>query len=174
MRNTVLLAGMLLSCSAFAAINGVTPNIVMKHIQHNGAKKYIHDLAKENAMATSTSQWEAIVKGLSTGEAEWLQIVPLIARYTDAGFAEDLATALAQAIPANVAGVMNVLDEQIPPVSIGNVCSMPLYNETVAEQNEYVVKAIQALYKNDTPQAKECLRQLIKTVGKAGPFRRVD
>ncbi|WP_206757101.1 hypothetical protein [Erwinia persicina] len=174
MRNTVLLAGMILSCSAFAAINGVTPNIVMKHIQHGGAKKYLHDLAKENARATSTSQWEAIVKGLSSGEAEWLQIVPLIARYTDAGFAEDIVTALAQALPKNVAGVMNVLDEQIPPVSIRNVCSMPLYNETVPEQNEYVVKAIQALYKSDTSQAKRCLTQLIDTVGSTGPFRRVD
>ena len=164
----------MLSYSSMAEINVVTPKIVLENIHDSGAKKYLHDLAKENARATSTSQWEAIVKGLSSGEAEWLQIVPLIARYTDAGFAEDLATALAQAIPANVAGVMNVLDEQIPPVSIGNVCSMPLYNETMAEQNEYVVKAIQALYKNDTPQAKECLRQLIKTVGKAGPFRRVD
>ncbi|MBC3945038.1 hypothetical protein H8S21_06835 [Erwinia persicina] len=164
----------MLSYSSIADINVMTPKIVLENIHDSGAKKYIHDLAKENAMATSTSQWEAIVKGLSTGEAEWLQIVPLIARYTDAGFAEDLATALAQALPKNVAGVMNVLDEQLPPVSIGNVCSMPLYNETVPEQNEYVVKAIQALYKNDTPQAKECLRQLIKTVGKAGPFRRVD
>lgn len=164
----------MLSYSSMAEINVVTPKIVLENIHDSGAKKYLHDLAKENARATSTSQWEAIVKGLSSGEAEWLQIVPLIARYTDAGFAEDLATALAQAIPAHVAGVMNVLDEQIPPVSIGNVCSMPLYNETMAEQNEYVVKAIQALYKNDTPQAKECLRQLIKTVGKAGPFRRVD
>ncbi|MBD8162865.1 hypothetical protein [Erwinia persicina] len=169
-----MLAMIMLSYSSMAEINVVTPKIVLENIHDSGAKKYLHDLAKENARATSTSQWEAIVKGLSSGEAEWLQIVPLIARYTDAGFAEDLATALAQAIPANVAGVMNVLDEQIPPVSIGNVCSMPLYNETMAEQNEYVVKAIQALYKNDTLQAKECLRQLIKTVGKAGPFRRVD
>jgi len=174
MKRIYLFAMIMLSYSSIADINVMTPKIVLENIHDSGAKKYIHDLAKENAMATSTSQWEAIVKGLSTGEAEWLQIVPLIARYTDAGFAEDLATALAQAIPANVAGVMNVLDEQIPPVSIGNVCSMPLYNETVPEQNEYVVKAIQALYKNDTPQAKECLRQLIKTVGKAGPFRRVD
>jgi len=174
MKRIYLFAMIMLSYSSIADINVMTPKIVLENIHDSGAKKYIHDLAKENAMATSTSQWEAIVKGLSTGEAEWLQIVPLIARYTDAGFAEDLATALAQALPKNVAGVMNVLDEQIPPVSIGNVCSMPLYNETVAEQNEYVVKAIQALYKNDTPQAKECLRQLIKTVGKAGPFRRVD
>lgn len=174
MKRIYLLAMIMLSYSSIADINVMTPKIVLENIHDSGAKKYIHDLAKENAMATSTSQWEAIVKGLSTGEAEWLQIVPLIARYTDAGFAEDLATALAQALPKNVAGVMNVLDEQLPPVSIGNVCSMPLYNETVPEQNEYVVKAIQTLYKNDTPQAKECLRQLIKTVGKAGSFRRVD
>lgn len=174
MKRIYLFAMIMLSYSSIADINVMTPKNVLENIHDSGAKKYIHDLAKENAMATSTSQWEAIVKGLSTGEAEWLQIVPLIARYTDAGFAEDLATALAQALPKNVAGVMNVLDEQLPPVSIGNVCSMPLYNETVPEQNEYVVKAIQALYKNDTPQAKECLRQLIKTVGKAGPFRRVD
>lgn len=164
----------MLSYSSIAEINVVTPKIVLENIHDSGAKKYIHDLAKENARATSTSQWEAIVKGLSSGEAEWLQIVPLIARYTDAGFAEDIATALAQALPKNVAGVMKVLDEQIPPVSIRNVCSMPLYNETVPEQNEYVVKAIQALYKSDTSQAKRCLTQLIDTVGSTGPFRMVD
>lgn len=174
MKRIYLFAMIMLSYSSIADINVMTPKIVLENIHDSGAKKYIHDLAKENAMATSTSQWEAIVKGLSTGEAEWLQIVPLIARYTDAGFAEDLATALAQALPKNVAGVMNVLDEQIPPVSIRNVCSMPLYNETVPEQNEYVVKAIQALYKSDTSQAKRCLTQLIDTVGSTGPFRRVD
>lgn len=174
MKRIYLLTMIMLSYSSIAEINVVTPKIVLENIHDSGAKKYIHDLAKENARATSTSQWEAIVKGLSSGEAEWLQIVPLIARYTDAGFAEDIATALAQALPKNVAGVMNVLDEQIPPVSIRNVCSMPLYNETVPEQNEYVVKAIQALYKSDTSQAKRCLTQLIDTVGSTGPFRMVD
>lgn len=174
MKRIYLLVMIMLSCSSIAETIAVTPKMVLENIRESGAKKYIHDLAKENAMATSTSQWEAIVKGLSTGEAEWLKIVPLIARYTDAGFAEDLATALALALPKNAAGVMNVLDEKIPPLSIRNVCSMPLYNETVPEQNEYVVKAIQALYKNDTSQAKRCLTQLIDTVGSTGPFRMVD
>lgn len=174
MEKIFLLAAIMLSYSSNAAIDSMTPGIVLDHIQHNGAKNYLIDLAKENSRATSSSQWESIVEGLSSGQAEWLQIVPLIARYTDAGFAEDLTTALAQALPKNVAGVLNVLDEKIPPVSIRAVCSMPLYSETVAEQNEYVVKAIQALYKHGTPQAKSCLTQLIDTVGNAGPFRIVD
>jgi len=174
MKKIVLLVVGILTFSSSAATNRLTPQNVVDHINHYGAKNYLHNLAKENATASSTSEWESIVEGLSSGQTEWLQITPFIARYTDAGFAEDLATALAIALPKNVAGVMNVLDEKIPPVSMRNVCSMPLYNETVPEQNDYVVKAIQALYKNDTPQAKRCLTQLIDTVGKTGPFRMMD
>ncbi|WP_455819224.1 hypothetical protein [Pseudomonas cerasi] len=174
MKRIYFLAMIMLSHSSIAAINVVTPKTVLENIHHNGAKKYLHVLAEENAEASSKSEWESIVEGIATGGAAWLQIVPRIALYTDAGFAEDLTTALSQALPENVAGVMNVLDEKIPPVSIHNVCSMPLYNETVPEQNEYVVKTIQALYKNVNPQAKKCLRQLIDTVGSTGPFRMVD
>lgn len=174
MNKLMLLILTAITFHSIAAIAAVTPTRVLGHIHQEGAKKYLYALAKENAHATATSNWEYIIEGISSGNAEWLKIVPLMAGATDAGFAEDLATALAQAIPKNVVGVLKVLNNNVPPVSIQSVCSMPLYVETVPEQNEYFVKAVQALYKADTPQAKECLAQLIRTVGHAGPFRMVD
>lgn len=159
------------SITAFAAL---TPTSVLDQIHYDGAKTYLRSLARENAHATEISDWEYIVAGISSGNAKWLKIVPLIASATDAGFAEDLATVLAQAIPKNVGGVMEVLNDSVPPVSVWSVCSMPLYVETFPQKNEYFVKAEQALYKLNTATSKQCLAQLIRTVGQAGPFRMVD
>jgi len=163
-----------ISFNSIAAFAALTPTSVVDHIQHTGAKTYLQALARENAHAAVKSDWEYIIAGISSGNAEWLKIVPLIASATDAGFAEDLATALAQAIPKNVGGVMEVLNDSVPPVSVRSVCSMPLYVETVPQKNEYFVKAVQALYKLNTAASKPCLAQLIGTVGQAGPFRMVD
>ncbi|CAH0221890.1 hypothetical protein V8O11_19750 [Erwinia aphidicola] len=174
MKGLIFLSLSLLACNSIAETTMITPEIVLQNIHRDGAEIYLRELAKQNATATSTSSWESIVENISSGDVTWLKIVPLIAGNTDAGFAEDIATALAQAIPKNARGVMDVINDKIPPVSISNVCSMPLYNETIPEKNEYFVKAVQALYKDGTPQAKKCLWQLINTVGRAGPFKMVD
>jgi len=159
------------SITAFAAL---TPASVLDDIQHNGAKTYIQALARENAHAAVKSDWEYIIAGISSGNAEWLKIIPLIAAATDAGFAEDLAYRACTGYPKNVGGVMEVLNDSVPPVSVRSVCSMPLYVETFPQKNEYFVKAEQALYKLNTAKSKPCLAQLIRTVDQAGPFRMVD
>lgn len=150
----------------------LTSHQVEEKIHQQGIKPYLMSLG--SGTEASRGEWETIIKHISTGDPAWLKLVPLIAPETDAGFAEDLGTALGQAIPKNVGDVMAVINENILPISTAQVCSMPLYNESIPELNEYFVKAVQALYKNNTVQAQKCLNQLVLTVGQSGPFREVD
>lgn len=138
---------------------------VTNQIEMQGAKKFINTMPDAPG-----GEWRVIMSHIASGDSSWLPLVPLIAPVVDAGFAEDLATALAEAIPDNVTGVMSVLDDNQSPVSTQSVCSMPLYTYSVTEQNKYVVRAIQALYKSKSTQAKKCLEQLVMVVGQSGTF----
>jgi antitoxin component of RelBE/YafQ-DinJ toxin-antitoxin module len=81
----------------------------------------------------------------------------------------DISQALALALVKNTDGVLAILDDRIIPISTNEVCSLPLYNMTIPEENVYVVKAIQALYKSNSVQAQKCLQELITTVGQSDP-----
>ncbi|WP_123336240.1 hypothetical protein [Erwinia sp. JUb26] len=174
MKSIVISVLMLLAFPTLAVPNTITPGQVLDRIQHQGVKRVVDNMASENATAESESEWEHVVKGIASGDDKWLKLASVLAPATDAGFAEDLGTALAQAMPYNVSGVMSVLNDSVIPVSTKIICSMPLYNETVPERNDYFVKTVQALYKNNTVKAKKCLSQLISVVGMSGPFKEVD
>jgi len=159
------------SLPSLAAQITTTPEQLTQRIHKLGVKTVVKTLASENTHATDQSEWEYIIGNIATGESAWLKIVPQIAPATDAGFAEDLGTALAQAIPKNVDGVMAVIDDRVLPINTMRVCSMPLYNESAAEQNDYFVKSVQALYKSNMVQAQKCLSILVTTVGQSDTFK---
>jgi len=150
----------------------VTPGQIIERIHQQGAKNVVHAMAMENAK--QSGEWEYIIEQIATGNSHWLTLVPLIAPATDAGFAEDISTALAQALPKNVNGVLAIINDYVPPLATRHICAMPLYHETIPEQNAYVVHAVQALYKSNRVQAQKCLQQLVTTVGQSGPFREAD
>lgn len=156
-----------------AKLSEITLSQITESIHALGAKKFIK-IATIVDPATNISEWDLIMNGISMGDPEWLSLAPLLAPATDAGSTDDLITALTHAIPKNADGVMHILDDNVISLSTQNICSMILWKETVAEQNEYFVKAVQALYKNNTVQAQKCLTQLVTIVGQAGPFKRVD
>jgi len=140
-----------------------------QQVQDYGAAKVISGIPE-----TDEGLWNEIFKHISDGDAAWLKLIPSISMTGAVSWNEQLGTALAQAIPKNVNGVMEIIDDSNTSISTASVCSMPLYHETVPEQNEYVVKAIQALYKSNSVQAQKCLQQLIMTVGQSSQFREVD
>ncbi|PLV61980.1 hypothetical protein NV64_07515 [Erwinia sp. B116] len=147
----------------------MTVEAVTKQIQQQGAKQFISEMPDAPG-----GKWHSIMQHIASGNASWLSLVPLLAPEVDAGFADDLATSLAEAIPANVEGVMSAIDDYHHPVSTQSVCAMPLYTRSVAEQNDYVVKAIQALYKSKSAQAMKCLNQLVSMVGQSSTFREAN
>lgn len=166
-----IILSLLLASASYSVMAERSPTAeeFAQQVQDYGAAKVISGIPE-----TDDGLWNEIFKHISNGEAAWLKLIPSISMTGAVSWNEQLGTALAQAIPKNVNGVMEVIDDSNISISTASVCSMPLYHETVPEQNEYVVKAIQALYKSNSVQAQKCLQQLIMTVGQSSQFREVD
>jgi hypothetical protein len=145
------------------------------------AKQFIDSVKKEGAQKViagipdaDNGEWDYIMHNITNGNDDWLKTVPWVSGTNSEAWHEDIISALAGAIPANVEGVMSVITSGDIAPSINQVCSMPIYNKNIPQLNEYFVQAVQALYKSHNPKAKKCLEQLVKTVGQAGPFKEVD
>lgn len=137
-----------------------------ERIEKKGAEKVIAAIPPVNG-----AEYDYIMRQIASGDQDWLALVPSVATTGAEGWNESLGTALAQAIPYNADGVMSVIDDYNIAISTSVVCSMPLYRETIPEQNSYFVKAVQSLYKSKSAQAQKCLQYLVTTVGQSGPFR---
>ncbi|WP_339374648.1 hypothetical protein [Photorhabdus australis] len=79
---------------------------------------------------------------------------------------------MATALPKNANGVLSILDDSNVPISTDSVCSLPFYQGTEAELNQYVVDSIRALYKNKGGE--KCLQKLISTTGNSKSFSEGD
>lgn len=144
-----------------------------ERVRQQGADKVLHDMFYYDINADS-GEWDYIVNHLINGNSDWLNVIPLLADAGAEGMNSDISRALALALVKNTDGVLAILDDRIIPISTDEVCSLPLYNKTRPERNEYVVNAIQALYKSNSVQAQKCLQELITTVGQSDPSWVVD
>jgi hypothetical protein len=153
---------LLLSFSA-AATTQITSVELTQQIKTQGARAVITDLYKDGE-----SQWLYVLTKIGSGEQNWLDVAALLAPGSDSDSAESLATAAATAIPHNPAGVLSLLKGGALPFSTDNVCALLFYSIKEPEFNQYVVDAIQALYK--VPNSKACIDTIVKTIGQSNGF----
>lgn len=158
-------------CSMLALANEssnkdfITAHQFTRLVKKKGASSIIMTLSK----SPEDGQWDHVMTGIASGNDEWLDAVPLVWNTSSEGWNEDLESALGRAIPHNPRKVMALL-EKTSRLDYMSVCAMPLYNASVPEQNDYVVKSIQGLYKVDTSMSKKCFDRLIDVVKKSPPF----
>lgn len=158
------LLSLLLSISFSAvATPQVTSMALTQQIKIRGAQAVIADLYKDGEF-----QWQYVLTKIGSGEQNWLDVAELLAPGSDADSAESLATAAATAIPHNPAGVLSLLKGGALPFSTDNVCALPFYSIKEPEFNQYVVDAIQALYK--VPNSKACIDTIVNTIGQSNGF----
>ncbi|MBS9437218.1 hypothetical protein EAE91_08520 [Photorhabdus noenieputensis] len=143
----------------------LTPKQIIEKVNSMGARKFVTSTLPN----TDDSTWDYILSHISSGDPEWLNIVPILSTGVDAGSAEDLTIAVATAIPKNAAVVMSVLNNANISISTESVCSLPFYSGTEAEINKYVVESIRALYKSK--KGENCLKILVNTIGKSKKFQ---
>ncbi|CAQ84504.1 MULTISPECIES: hypothetical protein [Photorhabdus] len=143
----------------------LTPKQVTEKVNSMGARKFVISTLPN----TDDSTWDYILSHISSGNSEWLKIVPILSTGVDAGSAEDLTIAVATAIPKNAAVVLSVLNDANVSISTGSVCSLPFYSGTEAELNQYIIESIRALYKSK--KGANCLKTLVNTVGKSKTFQ---
>lgn len=88
-----------------------------KHIEHDGAKAVIQQLATGKQTA-----WNSVVKKIDIGTPEWLQVPGKLLKRSDAGTTEDLRISLAVALTHNPQGVLRMTGPDLP---LEQVCTVP-------------------------------------------------
>ncbi|MCW7548252.1 hypothetical protein OO184_09950 [Photorhabdus sp. APURE] len=145
--------------------SNLTPKQVTEKVNSMGARKFVISTLPN----TDDSTWDYILSHISSGNSEWLNIVPILSTGVDAGSAEDLTIAVATAIPKNASVVLSILNDANVSISTDSVCSLPFYSGTEAEINKYVIESIRALYKSKKGEI--CLKTLVNTIGKSKTFQ---
>ena len=145
--------------------NGITPEVVNELVKKYGAKKAVQKLADRHPADTGTAlgDYDRVLDGVASGDPRWLALVPRLAPGTDAGTAEAIPIALAEALPKNPAGILRLINRD---ESWLDACSYPVIEPTRREIRAYFRVAIPAVRKVSDPALRHarglCLTELVK------------
>jgi hypothetical protein len=113
---TCVIALLLFPLFAIAAPQkAVSPNIVLTDIRVHGAEKVLKKLLQKGG------SWNAVHKGISSGDSEWLDVAAALRPATDAGVSSSLDIALFFALKQAPMKVLTLLVELKIPSN--EVCS---------------------------------------------------
>ncbi|MGA4073332.1 hypothetical protein ACI2TP_18655 [Ralstonia nicotianae] len=79
-----------------------TPSAVLSHIASAGARQTL-------SASYDTPQWNAILKGIASGDDDWLRVYEALRRVADAAAGEDLGDAIHDALPQRPFEVLSLL-----------------------------------------------------------------
>ncbi|MCU6359385.1 hypothetical protein [Enterobacter quasiroggenkampii] len=145
-----------------------TPEQILQMINDKGDMSVVAEL---NSNDTGESEWwNHVIPEISKGTQAWLAVASALEPGVDASTAEDLKAALSEAIPHNPEGVLAILKDDKPLLTVEQICAFANFPETEAESNKLVVDSIREMFKITTPQGKRCLAVMISTVEHSFPF----
>ena len=149
---------------------GLTPDQIMQMINEKGAKSVVVELdSNENG---ESKWWSHVIPEIRKGTHAWLAVASVLEPGVDASTAEDLKAALSEAIPHNPEGVLAILKDEKPLLTIEQVCAFANFPETEAESNKLYVDSIREMFKVKSPDGKRCLAVMISTVEHSIPFEK--
>lgn len=147
------------------ASRAITPQVVERMIDSYGARATVQKLsnAVPNETRTMFGAYDKVLEGVSSGDARWLALVPKLDLGTDAGSAEFLRIAVAEALPKNPAGVLRFTSRLS---WFRNACGYPMVEPTNREMRAYfkaAIPALKAVHDAELARAKRiCLTELVK------------
>ena len=149
----------LLCWTTIASAVQTSPSALVRQLDDKGAKATVSGM--------SESEWDNVLTNIDSGNAEWIALVPRLAKGTDGGNSEDLGIGLAYALPKNPKAVLKAIDPDNGPVlGVSRVCSAPFVEDTVKDIPAYIKRARAALTKVRDPALqdikKACLAELAK------------
>ena len=110
----------LAACSPAEAPPQPTPTAADAAITPASVRAMVEATSPTQAVATLwESGYSTFSDGVASGDAAWLDVVPLIQPGTDAGSSTELEMALSTALPRNAAGVLALLPDH---GEYGGVC----------------------------------------------------
>lgn len=145
-----------------------TPEQILQMINVKGATAVVSELDSND---TGESEWwNHVIPRISKGSHAWLAVASALEPGVDASTAEDLKAALSKAIPHNPTGVLAILKDDKPVLTVEQICAFANFPETVAESNKLFVDSIREMFKIKSPEGKRCLAVMISTVEHSIPF----
>ncbi|MFV7477632.1 hypothetical protein ACNPM1_12010 [Enterobacter pseudoroggenkampii] len=145
-----------------------TPEQILQMINGKGAMSVVAELDSND---TGESEWwNHVIPEISKGTQAWLAVASALEPGVDASTAEDLKAALSEAIPHNPEGVLAILKDDKPLLTVEQICAFANFPETEAESNKLFVDSIREMFKIKSPQGKRCLTVMISTVEHSVPF----
>jgi hypothetical protein len=119
----------------------ITPQEVRAMVARDGASATVLAL-NEGGTEADPNRFAIVMRGVSSGEQAWLDIVPLIRPGTDGEAGEGLSISLGDALPRNAAGVLRILKT---PDDVASACEPVAFEEGSAERTTHVQAAITAV-----------------------------
>ena len=145
--------------------HGITPEAVAGLLKDYGAKEAVRRLAERDPADTESTfgDYDEVLRGVESGDPRWLALVPRLDPGTDAGTAEFLRIAVAEALPKNPAGVLRFASQLS---WFRYACGYPMIEPTKREMRAYFAMTIPALKAVHNPALAHskhiCLAELIK------------
>lgn len=150
----------LVSISSFAKPLSLplSSKAVLESIEADGPKKTRDVLSKNKKLETS------FLKGISSGEADWLVVAAKMRKVSDSGFTHGILIAMSEALTKNPVDVLKLIGPEFP---IDKVCSVPFIEPSVARVKRHmksVEKALKPIQDGPVaPLAKKCMTRVLDT-----------
>jgi hypothetical protein len=125
---------LLLSVALLMGASTFTPEQVRERMKKEGPGAVL------NGFSESGTEWEALLAGMATGDAKWLQIGVELFPATDAGTSEALILAAGEGLEKKPD---NVLKIAAPAFGLESVCSGPDVDDDRYNSKELSLKAIE-------------------------------
>lgn len=126
----------------------VTPDEVRALIARDGPQGAVAALMQPVG-ADGGARWGTVENGVASGEQVWLDLYPAIRPGTDGETGEGLSMALSQALTANAAGALRLMNTEIDDVA--GHCQSRQIEPTAQERTEFYTRAIAAVEAVDDP-----------------------
>lgn len=145
-----------------------TPAQIIQMINDKGARSVVAELYANDS--GESEWWNHVIPEIGKGTQAWLAVASALEPGVDASTAEDLKASLSEAIPHNPEGVLVILNDDKPLLTIEQVCAFANFPETEAESNKLYVDSIREMFKVKSPKGKRCLAVMIATLEHSVPF----
>lgn len=116
-----------------------TPGTLTPEFLRDSCYKYGAVNTMRLLTAPGSVLWSELLEHIAGGETDWIIHVPLFASGTDAGYATQLAVALAVALPKNPRAVLSL---EYAFVSLRNVCSLPFFDPSEEFIRDYASEVL--------------------------------
>ncbi|MCE1392879.1 hypothetical protein L8P91_08620 [Enterobacter bugandensis] len=141
---------------------------IIQMINDKGARSVVAELYANDS--GESEWWNHVIPEIGKGTQAWLAVASALEPGVDASTAEDLKASLSESIPHNPEGVLAILNDDKPLLTIEQVCAFANFPETEAESNKLYVDSIREMFKVKSPKGKRCLAVMIANLEHSVPF----